>query len=269
MRPHAGRRGTRRTALAASWQETKEVVAVPVRFASGTREIETLQREDGDGMREEQVAQIVHDLKSPLSTISLETYLLEEKICGNDREELRAALRRIQHNVRYLDRLVHDILDSCLIDAGGFELRRSPTEIHAFLEGVIDRAVPTRYRPRVFLEAQDRVTMAVDDLRIERVVANLLGNALKYAPAATGIVTRLNVHERGITVSVIDAGTSMTERDRGGLFEKYRRGATAAHHDGSGLGLYVSRRIIEAHGGRIDVECVRGIGTRFYFDLPW
>lgn len=253
----------------AVWQDSSEPVAVPARFAAGTREIEKLPREDGRGIRDDQLAQIVHDLKSPLSTISLEASLLEDRVAGGEHGETGAIVARIQHNVRYLDRLIHDILDACLIEDGRLELRRAPTEIRALLEDVIDRVVPTRALPRVFMEASERATIDIDDLRIERVVANLLANALKYAPANSGIVVRLNVHAHGVTVSVIDTGTSLTERDVAGLFEKYQRGTTAMRHGGYGLGLYVSREIVEAHGGHIGVRRLPGLGTRFYFDLPW
>jgi signal transduction histidine kinase len=247
------------------WQDQDDD-EVPSRFAAGTREIEKLPDIDP---REEAVAQIVHDLKNPLSTIRLEAYLLDDKLARGERDDARATLARIQHNISFLDRMVHDILDSCSIEAGKLELHRAPTDIRILLEQVVDRAVPTRDRPRVFLETDGTATLAIDDLRIERVVANLIANALKYAPACTGIVVRLEINPGGVRVSVIDAGTSMTPAEMSVVFEKYRRGHATSSHDGSGLGLYVSREIVEAHGGRIDVECARGIGTRFFFDLPW
>jgi signal transduction histidine kinase len=173
----------------------------------------------------------------------------------------------VQQNVTYLDRLVQDILDSCALEAGTFQLHKRPTELHALLESVIERSVATRDRARVYLEATGRHTLSLDDLRIERVVSNLLQNALKYAPPATGVVVRLEIAETA-RVSVIDAGPGMTPEEMSCVFGMYWRTEGAESYEGSGLGLYVSRRIVEAHGGTIGVDSVRHIGSRFYFELP-
>jgi signal transduction histidine kinase len=180
---------------------------------------------------------------------------------------MRSAVTRVQHNVAYLDRLVQDILDSCALDAGSFELHRRPSEIYELLEQTIERSVPTRDRARVDLDAAQRLTLNVDDLRIERVVANLLQNALKYAPRGTQVVVRFEVG-RHARISVIDAGPGMTSEEIGHAFAKYWRTADAVIHEGSGLGLYVARRIVEAHGGSIGVESARDQGSSFFFDLP-
>lgn len=220
------------------------------------------------GLRQDDVAQIVHDLKNPLSTIALELYQLDGKPAHDHSPQTRAALARITRNVEFIDRMVHDLLDLCSAEAGRLELRRRPTELRALLEQIIDRVVPTRDRLRVSLRAAEPMTTSVDDLRIERVVANLLQNALTYAPRVTGIVVALAAVNDAIRVSVTDAGPGMTASEVGSVFDKFRRGSTAGSHEGSGLGLYVSKKIVEAHGGRIDVTSVQGAGSQFFFELP-
>ena len=220
------------------------------------------------GLRQDEVAQIVHDLKNPLSTIALEACLLDYKISSGESADAREAVARITHNVEFLDRMVQDLLDLCSLDAGRLELSRRPTELRTLLEQVIDRVVPSRDRARVFLHAAEPVTTSIDDLRIERVVANLVQNALKYAPKFTGVVVGLTTANDAIRVSVSDAGPGLTPADVGYVFDKFRRGTTAGGHEGSGLGLYVSKKIVEAHGGRIDVTSVRGAGSQFFFELP-
>jgi signal transduction histidine kinase len=133
---------------------------------------------------------------------------------------------------------------------------------------VIERVTTTRDRRRVFLRADEPLTIDVDDLRIERVVANFLQNALKYAPQHTGIVVRLDHLPDRACVSVIDAGPGLTADDALHVFDKYTRTASARAHEGTGLGLYVSKRIVESHGGSIGVESVQGAGSRFFFELP-
>lgn len=217
---------------------------------------------------EDEVAQIVHDLKSPLATIQLETELIDARLGDLDNESLCRAVGRIMLNVGYLDRMIQDLLDACAIDAGAFTVHRAPTEMRTLIEQVLERVVATRDRDRVLLHASDRIVTAIDAPRIERVLGNLIQNALKYAPRSSAIVVRLDVTSTMISVAVIDAGPGIPPEDRETIFEKYRRSANAGGHEGSGLGLYVSKRIIEAHDGRIGVDSVHGVGSRFFFELP-
>jgi signal transduction histidine kinase len=225
-------------------------------------------RQDNIGLREEDVAQIVHDLKSPLTTIALEAELLEHKLATGDHSDVRHSMTRITRNAYFLERMVQDLLDLCSVEAGVLELRPAPTELRTLLEDVIDRVTTTRDRKRVFLRAETPITLTIDDLRIERVVANFLQNALKYAPDHTGIIVRLEHRGARVCVSVIDAGPGLAPADMARIFDKFTRTSSARMREGTGLGLYVSKRIIEAHGGHIGVESVQGAGSRFFFELP-
>ena len=108
----------------------------------------------------------------------------------------------------------------------------------------------------------------VDELRIERVIANLLDNALKYTPASASIVVRLSGDRETAHVSICDAGPGLSSAEIGFVFEPYRRALSSAGQSGSGLGLYVSKQIVEAHGGYIGVDSARGAGARFYILAP-
>ena len=221
-------------------------------------------RETSNDGRAEMI-QIVHDLKNPLATISLELCLLESKLVSPD---IRARLARVTHNIEFLDRLIQEILDASAADADALQLQRRKTELRALLEQTIDRAVSSRDRSRVVLDAQQPVALDIDDLRIERVVCNLLHNALKYSAAASRVVVRLEAREHLARVCVTDAGPGLSETDKDVVFDKFKRASTATSHEGHGLGLYVSKRIVEAHGGTIGVDSVRGVGSCFFFDLP-
>jgi len=213
-------------------------------------------------LREQDVVEIVHDLKSPLATISLETQLLASHVIRAEQVE------RIERNVAYMDRLVHELLDLCSIDHGQFRVSRRPIELRGLVADVIERMIPSPLRQRVHLEGSVAVVVACDDRRIERVVANLVENALKYASSRGAITVRLSVTATHACVSVIDAGPGIPAEELATLFDKYRRGASAAAVSGSGIGLYVSRKIVEAHDGRIGVDSMPGLGSRFYFELP-
>jgi two-component system, OmpR family, sensor histidine kinase ResE len=216
---------------------------------------------------EDDVAQIVHDLKSPLATIALETELLDERINELDHAALHRAVDRITNNVDFLDRMVQDLLDLCAFDSGHFALHRERIDLAHVVDAVVERLVATRDRARVTVDIPDRAVLLVDELRIERVIANLVQNALKHTPMCGRIAVVLDTCSDLARVSVIDEGPGIDPLELGAIFEKYRRASTA-RAQGSGLGLFVSKKIVEAHGGRIGVYSVRGAGSRFFFELP-
>jgi signal transduction histidine kinase len=228
-------------------------------------------RRSSDGargaLRDEDIAEIVHDLKSPLSTIALESELLEVGLGDVAPDSVRGAVNRITLNVRFLDRMIHDLLDFCSIDAGQFMLQRGQVELQSLIEQVIDRMVASRDRARIRFQSVERIVVDIDDLRIERVIANLIQNAFKYTPACSSVVVTLDRRPQWACVSVIDAGPGVAMSDRMEIFDKYRRVHGERVRDGSGLGLYVSKRIIEAHGGHIGVKSA-GNGACFFFELP-
>lgn len=237
------------------------------RLARGTQELERLGAgEAPEPSIEECLAEIVHDLKSPLSAIGLEASLLgeyllrDEQVCG-----LRS-LERIHHNVEYLDRLILNLLDvSC---TGTMPLCREPVELRRLIESVLDRIVTAHDRHRVRLDAPRAQTLVIDGLRIERVLANLIDNALKYTPSPGRVIVRLAACSDIACVSVIDEGPGLSADETAVVFDRHRRVSTARGRKGCGLGLYVSKKIVEAHGGRVAVDSVRGVGSRFFFELP-
>jgi len=215
-----------------------------------------------------ELAQIIHDLKNPLSSIALETELLDARGVSCNGFDAAQAMARIRRNVRFLDRLIYDLVDVCTLSDGRFALRRTHCELGALVGLVIERMVPHAERHRVQVEVASLVDAVVDELRIERVIANLLDNALKYAPAHARIVVRVTGDATSACISVSDSGPGLSPAEIGVLFEPYRRGSNSGARTGTGLGLFVAKQIVEAHGGRIGVESVTGVSTRFFFALP-
>lgn len=245
-----------------------DVEVRPRRFARGTRELKRIETTcvavEAERMLENEVAEIVHDLKNPLYAITLEAALLEDKLQRGDRATGLHSLRRIERNVAFLDRLVLDLLDVCALATGHFQLSREPTDLRALVAGVCHRVTGER----VVLDASRPVRAMVDPLRVERVIANLIDNALKYTPASSGIVVRLTECSKRARVSVVDTGPGIAASELAYVFDRYRRAATSGRKSGYGLGLYVCKRIVEAHGGRICVESIQGVGSHFFFELP-
>jgi signal transduction histidine kinase len=253
--------------------EQEAVMAVdtepmPRRFARGTLELERVEPGptvvEVERMLEAEVAEIVHDLKNPLSSITLEAVMLEDKLVRGDRTGGMRSIARIKDNVAYLDRLTLDLLDVCALATGHFQLYREVTDLRALLADVCRRATPGRVK----LDASQSMRVMMDPLRIERVIANLIDNALKYAPGSASIAVRLTGHGGRARVSVIDTGPGIAASELEHIFERYRRATSAGRKSGQGLGLYVCKRIIEAHGGQIGAESSKGVGSHFFFELP-
>jgi signal transduction histidine kinase len=238
------------------------------RLALGTREITPREASDERlAMRDEDVAAIGHDLRAPLAVIALEVTMLADKLPQLSKGA-RHALDRINRNPTYLHNLLQDLLDLSAIDAARFEVSPERIELCGLVADVIDRMVASRDRPRVSVCMTGLVFLSADGRRIERVLANLVQNALKYTPGSSQITVAVEVKDGRARVSVIDTGPGLPPDEASRVFDKFRRSRTTNHREGAGLGLYVSRKIVEAHGGRIGVDTVFGRGSRFWFELP-
>ena len=215
---------------------------------------------------DDDVASLAHDIKNPLTIIMLETSQIEQRIGARGLPSVQRGLERIAQNAAYIDRLVSDLLDLTSHEAGTLELRLERVDLARLLQEALSRAVSSLERARVSLEIRQVVQVLADELRIERVVSNLVCNALKYCEGS--VVVRLDVRGAYACVSVIDSGPGLTAEESRMVFERYRRAATNQGQQGYGLGLHTSRRIIEAHRGRIGIASQPGRGSRFFFELP-
>ena len=213
---------------------------------------------------DEDIACVAHDVKTPLSIIMLETNVIEERLGGALTPQLRHGLERIMLNAAYIDRLISDLLDLGCHDSGRLELRQELVAMASLLDRALERAVSTVDRTRVKLETRHHANVLCDPMRIERVVSNLVANALKHGGDAP-VTVKLEVVKRIARISIIDAGPGMTAESAREMFDRYRHGAMS---QGYGLGLYISRHIIAAHGGKIGVASSPGNGARFWFELP-
>lgn len=218
---------------------------------------------------DDDIATLSHDLKNPLSIIALDVSVLQEQLTEGSSSELRRTLVRIERNVAYINRLLSELLDRPrATTALESSASMAPTELSGLLHAVVERTTSMQERERVHVDAPRPVIVMGDATRLERVIANLVINALKYSVRASAIGVRLEVVGDHACVSVIDQGPGVAPGELRSLFERHGRASSALGHEGSGLGLYVSRKIVEAHGGRIGVESELGEGSRFYFELP-
>jgi signal transduction histidine kinase len=231
--------------------------------ARGTRDLEQ-QARLARHLRDD-LSAIAHDLKNPLGVILLEVNALEQRL-GHAAPAVHHGLERIAQNTQFVERLVSGLLDLVSSDDGMLELRLERVDLARLLHATAQRAVPSGERHRVEVDVRFTPILNADPTRLERVVANLIDNALKHSPRGTPVTVRLDQRGDQACVSVIDAGSGLDAAELDGCFERYHRGAHV--RQGHGLGLYICRKIIEAHRGRIGVQSAAGKGARFYFLLP-
>ncbi|RUO94074.1 hypothetical protein D7Y11_06375 [Corallococcus sp. AB018] len=177
----------------------------------------------------------------------------------------------IIHNVEWMSTMIEELLEGSRLESGRVTLRREARDLGRFLEEVLERDVPPDARERFRLHRVDPLPpVPMDAARLERVVTNLLTNALKYSPKETPVDVRLAAAHDQAVVSVTNQGAGLSPRDAARLFDKYYRTEDGRSADGKGLGLglYISRLIVEAHGGHIWVESEPDRGVTFFFSVP-
>jgi signal transduction histidine kinase len=180
-------------------------------------------------------------------------------------------LELIERSADRMQHMIDDLLEMATIQAGGLTLNRIPEEAERIVAGIVDAYETTAAALGLTLVPQfdlEGVQLLCDRNRIERVFGNLIGNALKYCRRGDMIFLRGRVIDDRVLFSVADTGPGIAAEDREHLFEPYWTARRHGGKPGTGLGLYISKGIIEAHGGELWVESQPGVGTEFFFRLP-
>ncbi len=217
--------------------------------------------------RDEVLAIVSHDLRSPLTTIYMSIAFLEE---AGLTEKERWYLEVVRRSSEQMRRLIEDLLDVARIEAGN-QLRVTPVRFEAPALAVeVCAAFQTQVQAKMqHLDgrlSEDLPPVHADRKRIYQVLTNLIDNAIKFTPDGGRIRLDAEAHGGEVRFSVSDTGVGIAEEDRERIFQPYWQGARQDHR-GAGLGLVITKGIVEAHGGRIWVESTPGEGTTFHFTL--
>jgi two-component system cell cycle sensor histidine kinase/response regulator CckA len=221
--------------------------------------------------RAEFLAMLTHDIRNPLMVILGYTELLLDETEAEDWDEIRDLLGKVQSNALTVHSLVDNYLEFSKVEAGHPNLPKKPLAINDVLQ-----KVGRQYEAEARLR---NLSLAVDlqeglpyiegnPLALERVFANLLYNAMKFTPAQGYITLRSARYNGTVIATVADTGPGIAREEIPLLFEKYRRVEKDKYRGGSGLGLFIVKELVDAHGGRIEVESTLGMGTCFSVLLP-
>jgi PAS domain S-box-containing protein len=228
----------------------------------------TQQAQEALRVRDEFISVAAHELRTPLTALHLKLQGLERNVRGTGTKEaqrLEAAVRQAERLARLIDRL----LDVSRISQGKLEMSLEPFDLVDLLRQVMDdfREPAAQAQTPLELEAPSSLQGCWDRLRLEQVLVNVLSNAVKYG-AGKPIRIRLAGDERRVRLEVSDAGIGIPAADLDRIFGRFERASSIRHYGGLGLGLYITRHIVEGHGGTISAASTPGQGSTFTVDLP-
>ncbi|MCP3163617.1 PAS domain S-box protein [Myxococcus qinghaiensis] len=211
-----------------------------------------------------------HELKTPLTPLSLRLATLERKLERGESVDLTTLRHARQHLLR-MTGLINDLLDASRIEAGRLALHPQATRMDSLVEHVLQAMDAQRAGHELrYVRPEHAVQVFADPYRLEQVISNLVENAFKYSPDGGVIQVTLETRGELALLSVKDPGIGIPEDQQQMLFERYfrARNVSSRSYGGLGLGLYISRDIVERHGGRIWVESQVGQGSTFHIALP-
>lgn len=243
-----------------------ELVAMQRELAKKNAELELLNRE-----KNRFLGMAAHDLRNPLNAILAYSEVLKEEDPASLGAEYQEAVDLIYHSSEFMLNLVEDLLDVSKIEAGTLNLELAPLDLKPFLERclALNRVLAGRKEIRLRLEAPSLPPVWLDEARMTQVLNNLISNAIKFSPRGAEVVIRLEQADGQILISVQDRGAGISSEEQANLFKPFQRGKKGSEGEKStGLGLVITKRVVESHGGKIWLESQVGEGTTFTVALP-
>lgn len=261
--------------LAVERQEVERLVAELLGHErSDTDKSLLLERTDADELglrRDEFLGMVSHDLRNELSAISLYNAQVIRNVTEDDRgDQVFRSATNIQRITLRMSRLIGDLLDVVSIEAGQFTVIPEDRDARGIVDDAVESFLPIAAAKEISLNGKmsgEQMLARFDHQRILQVLGNLLTNALKFSSAGATVTVSAERKGDDLVFSVVDTGPGIPADRLKNIFDRFSRG-DRRDRKGMGLGLYIAKRIVEAHGGRIGVESEVGHGSRFHFTLP-
>ena len=244
-------------------EREKRAAAKRARLEQSYRKLKEVEK-----MRDEFLFMVSHEIKTPLTYMLSLARQMEAGDLGPCTKLQRRALKSILRGIQRLSSEMEDILTVSRIDAGKLDLNLERVDLNELISGTVERMRPFANLKKLTLSSDlpPLPRVRADRRRIEQVLGHLLDNAIKYTPEGGRVEVSARRGGREVIVEVRDTGRGIPKEKQVKLFSKFFRADLSV--PGSGLGLYICKRIVEAHGGRIWCESEEGKGSRFFFTLP-
>jgi PAS domain S-box-containing protein len=248
-------------------QYTAELTIKNEQLASRNREVEQANRQ-----KTEFLASMSHELRTPLHTIIGFSELLTEQLEGPLGEKQQRFVGHILQDARHLLELINEILDISKIESGRLELKRESFDFNQCVEDVMGGIRHQAATKNITLENKNRFqsSLYADRLRVKEILYNLLSNAVKFTPEGGRVWVEAHSEGDALHVSVCDTGIGIPEKEHPSIFEKFYQvgDITGGVREGTGLGLPITKHLVELHGGGISVESRPGKGSSFHLTFP-
>ncbi|MCJ7723326.1 MAG: ATP-binding protein [Anaerolineales bacterium] len=215
------------------------------------------------------ISVVSHELRTPVALIKGYVSTLRREDAKWDRAVVNDSLAVIEEEADHLSKMIDDLLDASRLQAGGLSLNMADVSLPVLIQRLADRFRTQTKKHTIVVDLPKKFPIIVaDETRLEQVLANLISNSIKYSPTGE-IFIQGKVRPEQVIVCVSDKGPGIDPKDMPHIFDRFYRAANAVKQTkGAGLGLYLARSIIEAHGGRIWVDSKPEGGTRICFSLP-
>jgi two-component system sensor histidine kinase KdpD len=216
---------------------------------------------EGERLRALMIDSVTHQLRTPLTSIKgAATALLQDNVASEHTHEL---LTIIDEESDRLNQLVSEAVEMAQLDAQQVQLQFKPLHVKALIDAALQACAWIHEKHPVDVRGEDSLRVRADENLMEKVMCNLLENAAKYSPAGTSITVTASRHGDEVMISIADRGIGIDPMEQGLIFERFYRGRAGQTGPGTGMGLPISRAIVEAHGGRITVTSQVGQGSVF------
>ncbi len=224
-------------------------------------------------LKEEFLALTTHDLRSPLTVISGVISFFTSGRLGELSPEQKNMVAMMERNTQSLIELVNDLLDASKLESGTMRLDVTSIDLRSLLEELHEAMEPLAKEKEISLQETldaELPPVEADRTKLRRILVNLLSNALKFTPKQGRVEMRASVEGERVRLTVSDTGVGIAPEDVARLFDKFEQARSRATRGekGTGLGLYITRQLVELHGGEIEVQSELGRGSTFSFTLP-
>jgi len=262
--------------LAELEEKREQMEALNRRLEESNRELNEANAKlrEMSAMKEEFLALTTHDLRSPLTVISGVINFFSSGRLGDLTSEQKNMVEMMERNTQNLIELVNDLLDASKLESGTMRLDLASIALRGLVEELRKQLLPLAREKEIALEElipEDLPLLKADRAKLRRVLVNLVSNALKFTPRGGRVELRARPEAPGwVRVAVTDNGVGIAPEDLSDIFDKYAQARSRATRSekGTGLGLYITRQLVELHGGRIEVQSEVGKGSTFSFTVP-
>ncbi|MDE6568562.1 MAG: HAMP domain-containing histidine kinase [Lachnospiraceae bacterium] len=240
-------------------------------FAGVSRQLEDLQYrlQENKRMRTEWIANLSHDMKTPLSTIRGYAEVLAEEEYQFEPEEVREFAREIAKSEQYMENLIQDLRLSQKLVEGKIPLQAEEVDLLSLLQNSMDHIEPIHnQQDSITVNCDDNIRLCCDPKLMERCLVNIISNAFIHNSEGVRVAIIGKLSHNVVYLEIQDDGRGMDEEESRHIFERYYHGTNSQQRGGTGLGLAIAKETVEAHGGNIAVDSQKGRGTTFYIQLP-